>query len=178
MRYKPLHPNTGILLEAWRRMETDRSGKSGPPAAEHPSLLENLFVIQRVSLSTAPFRITGGGVAKRLGGEDVDFMDMWRPQDRILCAGLLEAIIDEEQPGILQGIGETLTGNRMEVEIALAPLGKTAASRGRFLGLYQPVTSPMALKGQPVWRHQLTSLIMPEPKSPRMSHLRLVANNN
>lgn len=180
MKYSSLHPNTEVLLEAWSRMETDRSGRTGPPAADHPALLENLFVLHRVSETSVPFRITGGAVTKRLGREapELDFMDIWRPQDRIILAGMIESIIDEGQPGLIHGYGQSMTGNEIEIEIALAPLGKTIATRGRLLGLYQPVEGVHALKGQPVWRHQLKTLVMPEPKVRRMSHLRLVANND
>lgn len=180
MKYSSLHPNTDVLLEAWRRMESDRSGHAGPPAADHPALLENLFVIHRVNETSVPFRITGGAVSKRFGREanQLDFLDIWRPQDRIILAGLIESVIDEGQPGIMHGHGQSMTGNEIEVEIALAPLGRTAATRGRLLGLYQPVSGVHQLKGQPVWRHQLSSLVMPEPKIRRLSHLRLVASND
>lgn len=180
MRTSPLHPNTEVLLEAWRRMETDQSGRSGPPAADHPALLENLFVAHRVSETSVPFRITGGAVSKRLGREatGLDFLDIWRPQDRMILSGLIESVIDEGQPGLLQGFGQSMTGREIEVEIALAPLGRTAATRGRLLGLYQPVNGVTALNGQSVWRHQLHRLVMPEPRIRRMSHLRLVASND
>ena len=81
-------------------------------------------------------------------------------------------------PGVIRGRGETLTGQRVELELTIMPLAKQTerADSNRLLGLYQTLGGEPLLKGRPVWRHRVSMLVPPDTRisEPRM---KLVASN-
>ena len=142
MQDRSIHPNTRILIDAWRRMSRgpDTNAVDDPRVAEHPDLITQLFVVQH--------------------GKD----DGWR----FRTAG----------QGLSGGRGETLAGQRVEVEITLMPLVRPGGQTDtpRLLGLYQTLGGEPMLKGRPIWRHRISMLVPPDTRI-EGPQLRLVATN-
>lgn len=182
MKNQTLHPNTKTLLKAWERMNAvPASGDAGPTTSEHPDLIEGLFVIERNSDGVWAFRNAGSRVSKLLGRElaEHNYLDFWTGHDRAMLTAFLESVFQARLPGILQARGETLTGQRIDIEMMLAPLTQSAGSGApmRLLGLYQTLGGAGLLQGRPVWRHRLTAVFPPDAASEPVG-LKLVANNN
>lgn len=179
---RSIHPNTKILLQAWRRMSDDPSAHAaiGPRASEHADLTSNLFVLQPMDDGAWVFRTAGEGLSKRLGRDlsNHDFLHLWTGPDRAMMKGLMGAIRLDGSPGVIRGNGETLTGQRAEIEITLMPLDHAPGEKKalRFLGLYQTLGDASALKGRPIWRHRISMLVPPTQRNDEPK-LKLVASN-
>jgi len=177
---KQLHPNTRILMDAWRRMTASPDQLSiGPQASDYPGLVSRLFVIHRTGDGAWIFSVAGEAVSSLLGRElsDHDFLSLWSGHDRLIVSSMLEAIATESEPAVVRARGETLHGKRCNVEIPLAPLAGSAVRRSRILGLYQTLGGEPMLEGRHVWRHRLTDISMPDAKMSDAG-LRLVASND
>lgn len=176
------HPNTETLLSAWARMT--QSPEAEPPktkAADHPDLLECLFVIERSEEGRWLFRNAGDRLSKLLGRElsSHDCLDFWTGHDRTMVTSLINSVRESHKPGILQATGETLTGTHVNIELTFAPLPtpRPRHNHSRLLGLYQIIEPQPILKGRPVWRHRITAVYPPKIDR-RPAGLRLVASND
>ena len=182
MNTKALHPNTQTLLSAWERISA-APGETGhgPRSSQHPDLIDCLFVIERSDDGVWAFRNAGERMSNLLGREltEHNYLDFWRGHDRSMLTSFLMSVHESRQPGILKASGETLTGERIDIEMTLAPLTslKGQSPRMRLLGLYQTLHGAEVLKGRPVWRHRLTAIFPPDTRDEE-PHLRLVANND
>lgn len=179
MNDRAVHPNTKAILDAWRRLSSDADNAiEDPKVADFPNVLGSLFVIKRADDGIWPFTNAGKKMVDVLGREliDQDFLKLWRGRDIDLVSAQLNAIRFGSAPGIIRGRGETLSGQRLEIEIALAPLKKKGQTGDRLLGLYQMLGGENMLEGRPVWRHAVSAVYPPETpiKEP---YLRLVASN-
>ena len=179
---RTLHPNSQTLLSAWQRMNsTDTDIASGPTTRDHPDLVSRLFVMQDVGEGDWVFRTAGQQLQSYLGRElaDHNFLNFWAGHDRNMLDLLLRTITEERTPGIVRGRGESLTGERVDIELILAPLAQPPHLEGgtRVLGLYQTLGGEAFLRGRPIWRHRLTAIFPPDSGKcePR---LKLVANND
>ena len=101
----------------------------------------------------------------------------WTGPDRAMMAALLESIRFDGAPGVVRGRGETLNGERVELEISLMPLGAESrrSPRLRMLGLYQTLESERMLPARPVFRHRIAMLVPPDTRRSG-AQLRLVAS--
>jgi len=175
-----MHPNTKAMLLAWKRITAapyDIEG--GPYADEYPSLLGRLFVIETARKDFAPFRIAGDELTEILGRNIIgtDFLDLWRGADRSLISALLESVAYADKPGMVRAIGQTSTGRRTEVELAIAPLGQQTTSPNRMLCLYQTLGGENMLQNRSIWSHKIRSIYPPAPTL-QANNLRLVASND
>lgn len=182
MNDRTIHPNTRILLDAWKRMSAapDTHADTGPQAKDHPELITNLFVIQAMEEGTWVFRTAGDGLTRLLGRDltNHNFLSLWSGPDKYMMAGFLDAVRADGSPGVIRGRGETLTGQRAEIEITVIPLARSSVetSKARFLGLYQTLGGTPMLKGRPIWRHRISMLVPPDSRPPSPA-LKLVASN-
>ena len=177
-----LHPNTQTLLSAWERMSGRESDAQAiPQSDDHPDLLAALFVIEKNEDGMWLFRNAGAEVRRRLGRDPVDhnFLEMWRGYDRIMTGSIINAVVEQSAPAILQASGQTVTGLEYRVEITLASLSKVNAQSAnqRLIGLYQPLNGVTGARLQPVWVHSLQAIYPPRADY-NLSHLRLVASND
>ncbi len=176
------HPNTETLLSAWERMTQSPSPEpTKTRAADHPDLLECLFVIERSEEGRWLFRNAGDRLGKLLGRElsSHDCLDFWTGHDRAMVSSLIDSVRESRKPGILQATGETLTGTHVNIELTFAPLPtpRPKQDQSRLLGLYQIIEPQPILKGRPVWRHRITAVFPPKVDR-QQAGLRLVANND
>lgn len=180
---RSIHPNTRVILEAWQRMTANPTGhaKSGPQTVDHPDLMGRLFVIQATEDGDWTFRTAGDSLSallgKDLGGQS--FSDLWSGPDKLMVRGFLDAVRLDGAPGVIRGRGETLTGQRVELEVSVSPLTGVgrATARPRLLGLYQTLGGEQFLKGRPVFRHRVSAILPPDTRQ-EGPQLKLVANND
>ena len=92
---------------------------------------------------------------------------------------MLKSAVLERQPAIVRACAENLTGERIDVELILAPLAQPAQMDGgpRVLGLYQTLGGDHRLKGRPVWRHRVTAIFPPDVRESE-PRVKLVASND
>ncbi|MEL6284664.1 MAG: PAS domain-containing protein [Pseudomonadota bacterium] len=173
------HPNTKIMLDAWKRMGTASVGKveAETHLPQQGDLLANLFLIRETPESSWIFSSAGDGVSKQLGRAliDHDFLSLWAGPDRLMVEGLMGSVLDAAAPALVRAKGETLAGNRLEVELALAPLPDDRTGSGRMLGLYQSLGGEGLLAGRPIWTHRITGIWPPE-RAARKPRLRIVSS--
>lgn len=180
---RSLHPNTKVLMDAWRRMKADpkHHAASGPRANEHAGLIDSLFVLHQEEDASWTFRTAGEAITTLIGRDltEHNFLHLWTGPDRAMISAFLEAVRMDGAPGLLRGRGETLTGQRVEIEITLAPLQETSDNGAprRLLGLYQTLGGEPLLNGRPVWRHRVSMLAPPDTRT-EGPQLRLVASNS
>ena len=182
MLERTLHPNSQTLLTAWQRMNsTGTDAAEGPTTRDHPDLVARLFVIQDAGEGDWVFRTAGNQIQSSLGRQlaDHNFLNFWVGHDRSMLELLLKTVIEERMPGIVRGRGESLTGERVDIELILAPLAQPANADGgvRVLGLYQTLGGEAFLRGRPVWRHRVTPIFPPDAGKPE-PRLKLVASND
>ena len=124
--------------------------------------------------------IPGSWSTHGAGWAEHDFLQLWSGPDREMMAHFMEAVRFDGAPGIIRGRGETLTGQRVEVEITLMPLVRPGTGAHgdtpRLLGLYQTLGGEPMLKGRPIWRHRISMLVPPDTHSAG-PQLRLVTSN-
>ena len=176
------HPNTKTILSAWQRITSSSdSHAKGPRTSDHPDLIDRLFVLESSGDGAWLFRNAGARISALLGRElaEQNFVDFWKGHDREMLEGFLFSVQETRLPGILEARGETLTGQRVDIEMTLAPLAglNRSASRQRLLGLYQTLSADEALRGRPVWRHRLTAIYPPDIR-PEPAAIQLVASND
>lgn len=174
------HPNTHIMLEAWRRMEqAPMEGLSSPVRPGEPTaLIQNIFVLREAGPEAWTFRTAGEALVNYFGKQicDENFMDLWLGADRDLARSVISAIVAESGPGLIRARGETLVGRQLHVEIALAPLPSPPGTSRRILGHYQPLGGE-ALASGPLWRHIITEIRAPQ-RTVKRPHLRLVSSRD
>lgn len=170
-----MHPNTKAMLQAWQRMTSSTEDiDGGPSAQDYPGLLARLFVIDASDRNHALFRIAGDDLPVLLGRKLIgtDFLDLWTGSDRALVQAIIGSLLTDDRPGLIRGFGEASTGARMDIEVTLAPLGRTGTSCGRLLGLYQSLGGDAQRLNRPVFIHGLKSVYLSE--GVKRTRLRLV----
>lgn len=180
MMDRAVHPHTRAILNAWRRLSSDDKAQGIDPKIEDfPNLLGSLFVLKHTEDGMWLFTNVGKDLRQFMGRElmDHDFMSLWRGRDVSLISAQLDAVRYGSAPGIVRARGETLHGQRVELEIALAPLRSSTKGSDRILGLYQMLGGEGLLSGRPIWRHGISAIYPPEAAAEER-HLRLVANNS
>lgn len=178
---RSIHPNTRTLLDAWRRMQADPQahGLTGPDVGDHAGLVDRIFVIELREDQSWLVRTSGLTLNALVGRNLVNhnYLDLWTGPDRAMMTAFLESIRFDGAPGVVRGRGETLSGERVELEITLMPLSlETGRSpRQRMLGLYQTLGPEPAAGLRQVFRHRIAMLVPPDTRRTG-PQLRLVAN--
>lgn len=173
-----IHPNSRILLNAWRKMVINPKSiitEDGKP--EYSDLLSQLFILTRTSEDIWIFSKAGDTIKYLCNREleEQDFLSLWSGHDRVIATALIESALSESEAGIIRAAGKSLRGLRCDVEILLAPF--ESRNGLKILGLYQPLGGEAMLRGQHIWKHSITSLQMPHSQVQR-PHIRLVASND
>ena len=172
-----LHPNTQVVLDAWKRLSDGHMAPEGPATDDDPGLVSNLFVLNHVGERDFAFRRAGNALERFFGRQLVDynFLSIWNEGDRGLIAAGLAVAFRDRGPLLIRARGETLAGKRIDIEFALAPILRETADPNRLLGLCQAVTPEDALNGRPLRRLQALAIYPPAPSPQPM--LRVVASN-
>lgn len=179
---RSIHPNTRVLLDAWRRMQANPQTHAleGPDVRDHTTLVDRIFVVEHREDLSWLVRTSGPALNALVGRNLVNrnWLDLWTGPDRAMMTAFLEAIRFDGAPGVVRGRGETLNGECAELEITLMPLSPEAgrSPRQRMLGLYQTIGGEPALAGKPIFRHRISMLVPPDTRKLGVQ-LRLVASN-
>lgn len=157
------HPNTLAVLDAWRRLSDGDAGEDGPTTDDYPGLVGRLFVLKHVADEDYSFRRVGATLERLFGRQltEHNFLSIWNEADRGLVSATLASATVERGPALLRARGETLTGKRVELEFALAPL--SGAGGPRYLGICQAMTPEGALGARPLRRLQALAVYPPAP---------------
>lgn len=180
---RSVHPNTRVLIDAWRRMTADPASHAlnGPRANEHPTLLGRIFILHLTRQGSWNFGTAGEDLTRVLGRpvEGSDFLNLWTGPDRAMMTAFIDAVMLDGYPGVVRGRGETMTGQRVEIEMTLAPLARVSEriQLPRLIGLYQTLGGEAMLKGRPVFRHRVSMLVPPDMRSAAPA-LKLVKAND
>jgi hypothetical protein len=146
------HPNTQALIDHWRTLRKDAS--MPPRQALDPAaiaeILTQVFLLGR-SGPDLPFRLAGGLLTdlhgRGLRGDG--FLELWGAPSRAPAReAVLCAMRDREPVVVYADAGAA--GGVLGLEILLAPLSGPAGGLDRLLGLYQPLTSLVVLRGEPI----------------------------
>lgn len=174
------HPNTQVMLEAWRRMADAGAATAPQSAAGDPTaLIGNIFVLRAHPDRKWLFRTAGQALSAHFGKAlcDEDFLELWLGADRGLAGSTLDSVCALGSPALIRARGETLTGRILPVEIALAPLTDCGSNGRRVLGYYQPLGGEAMVGARPLWRHTICEVIAPKRPIGR-PHLRLVSSQD
>jgi hypothetical protein len=170
------HPNTRIVLDAWRRLAAGEVNDSAGGANDDPGLVSRLFVLSYVNDADFPFQRVGFALERLFGRSlaDHNFLSLWNEPDRRLIQAALAAAATENGPSIIRARGETLVGRQVEIEVSLAPLSSNNGAL-RFLGLCQTVTPEEVLGGRPLRRLQAVA-VYPPATPPGEPAIRIVSS--
>lgn len=160
------HPNTQAVLDAWRRLSAGEADPEGPTTDAYPGLVGRLFVLSHVADRDYSFRRVGCALERLFGRElaEHSFLSIWNGTDRDLVSAALAAATLDRGPTLIHARGETLTGKRADLEIALAPLpGRNGM---RYLGLCQAMTPETNLAGRPLRRLDVIAIYPPASSEP------------
>jgi hypothetical protein len=171
-----IHPNTRVVLDAWKRLSDGVHAAEGPATDDDPGLVSSLFVLNHVGERDFAFRRCGGSLERLFGRQllDHNFMSIWSEADRHLVAAGLAVAVQDNGATVIHARGETLAGRRIDLEFSLAPLVREASASVRFLGLCQAITAEEVLNGRPISRLQALAIYPPAPT--RAAAIRLVSS--
>jgi hypothetical protein len=174
-----VHPNTQKLIETWR---AHRDGQALPArTALSPidlgPLLPQILMLGHEG-GEEVFRLSGGLIAD-LYGRDLRgsvLSALWAKHERPLVADVLVRARRAAAPVVLTVDAEAPNGERIGVEICLAPLTGPDGAANRTIGLFQPISMVGRLMGQRIRMLSLRgAVVMVEAQSAPM--LKLVALN-
>ncbi len=171
-----IHPNTRVVLDAWKRLSDGSQANEGPATDDDASLVGSLFVLNHISERDFAFRRAGASIERLFGRQLIDhnFLSIWSEADRHLVAAGLAVAVQDSGATLIHARGETLAGKRIDLEFSLAPLVREDSASVRFLGLCQTITPEEVLNGRPISRLQALAIYPPAPD--REAAIRLVAS--
>ena len=97
---------------------------------DYPGLVGRLFVLNHVADGDYSFRRVGYSLERLFGRQltEHNFLSIWNEPDRQLVSAALCTATPDRGPALIRARGETLTGRRVDLEFALAPLlGRSGA---------------------------------------------------
>jgi hypothetical protein len=171
------HPNTQAVLDAWRRLSEGQVNEDGPTTEDYPGLVGRLFVLNHVADSDYSFRRVGYALERLFGRvlAEHNFLSIWSEPDRQLVSAALASATADRGPALIRARGETLSGRRIDLEFALAPLFGRYGAPTRFLGLCQTMAPEDMLGGRPLRRLQALAVYPPAPD--QHPAIRIVSSN-
>lgn len=171
-----IHPNTRVVLDAWKRLSDGAEAHEGPATDDDASLVGSLFVVNHAGDRDFPFSRAGTSLERLFGRQLIDhnFLSIWSEADRHLVAAGLAIAAQDNGATVIHARGETLAGKRIDLEFSLAPLKRDSNSAPRFLGLCQAITPEETLNNRPVNRLQALAIYPPAPD--REAAIRIVSS--
>jgi len=92
-----IHPNTRVVLDAWKRLSDGSPANEGPATHDDAALVSSLFVLNHVGAHDFAFQRAGASLERIFGRQLIDhnFLSIWSEADRHLVgAGLAVAVQD------------------------------------------------------------------------------------
>jgi hypothetical protein len=140
------HATTREVFAYW---DNCRGSRAAPERSEiEPgairSVLCDTFILTFDRRAGHPFRLAGTRLCALMGCElkGEPFADLWRDDSRKEIENLLKAIA-EETVGLVASVrGETESGQTIDLELLLLPLGHRGRMPARLLGSLSPLRPP------------------------------------
>lgn len=171
-----VHPNTRVLLDAWKRLSDGAPAQEAPATEDDAGLVSSLFVLNHVGERDFAFNRAGASIERLFGRQLIDhnFLSIWSEAGRHLVGAGLAVAAQDCGATVIHARGETLAGKRIDLEFSLAPLVRESSASVRFLGLCQTMTPEEILNGRPISRLQAIAVYPPAPD--REAAIRLVSS--
>jgi hypothetical protein len=172
------HSGTAQLLDYWRmrRGDEDAPSRADIDPADLIDLLPKVFMLGREGPGRYSVRLAGGFIAKVHGRElrGADALKLWDPAARTPLQLALEAIRRHPEPLVIDA--EARAGEiGARFEILVAPLRGPSGQIDRLLGLYDPASPEMDLKGAVISPLQIRGIVSTAPTNDAFPRLRLAA---
>jgi hypothetical protein len=139
------HPSIRQLFEYWN---TRRGLRLAPDRADiEPGairrVLADTFILSFDERAGHPFRIAGTRVCAAFGRElkGEGFVELWRPEDRLLMRDVL-AVAARETIGVVASARAQSPEGDLEFELVVLPLKHRGRTDARLLGALAPVEMP------------------------------------
>jgi len=172
------HSNTERLLDYWRERKVDQLGpaRASINPADLTGLLPQTFILGRVAPGEYLFRLIGGLPADlhRRDLRGVDFLTLWIAQDRPRLCAAMDAASRSAEPVVVVAGARTADGAQARLEILLTPLRAEQYPLDRWLGLYQPLSPLVQLRGKALGELELIRFGAADQEQ-RFPRLRLAA---
>jgi hypothetical protein len=167
------------LIQTWR---DSRAGQALPTRSSL-SPIDLGWVLPQVFLlgdqdQEPMFRLCGGLVADLFGRDlaSEPFLALWPLSQRGVVKAALTGSVAAGAPAVLSLSATSLEGLELDVEMCLAPLTGPGGAANRTLGLFQPVSMVLDLRGRTLARLSLIETVL-ATDPPRRSALKLIALN-
>ncbi|MQW87294.1 PAS domain-containing protein [Sinorhizobium saheli] len=145
---------TTELFQYWNATRGDRDlpRRDEIQPADIRTLLPELFILQRQADGTIRFRLAGTHVCALFGQElrDQLFSALWVAGEAGLAARIADHVMARRTPMLLSALGTTGDGDRLDIELLLAPLASPDGKGDRVLGALSPLSRPPWLHMTPL----------------------------
>jgi hypothetical protein len=140
------HATTREVFAYWDNCRGNRSApeRSDIEPGAIRSVLCDTFILTFDRKSGHPFRLAGTRLCALMGCElkGEPFADLWRDDSRKEIENLLKAIAEETIGLVASARGETESGQTIDLELLLLPLGHRGRMPARLLGALSPLRPP------------------------------------
>jgi len=143
--------------ELYAYWEAQRGNRPAPERAEiEPGAirgaLSDTFILAIDAAAGHPVRLAGTRVCALFGREikGEPFLDLWGPTSRPILGGLLAVLADEFVGTVASASGPSETGEAVDLELLLLPLGTRRPSFARAIGVLAPLHVPQWLGMSPI----------------------------
>lgn len=156
------------LLAYWYRLA---AGRQAPRRDEIDPRdikrhLADMFILELERPGLFAFRLAGTGICATYGAElrGEAFPDLWQAEARLDVVALLERVVGNAEPAILEIAGESIRERRVRFEILLLPLAAADGRLSRVLGCVAPLEEPFWLGTDPIVRQWTETVEMLDPE--------------
>jgi hypothetical protein len=143
--------------ELYAYWEAQRGRRPAPERADiEPGAirgaLSDIFILTLDAAAGHPVRLAGTRVCSLFGREikGKAFLDVWSTASRPVLAGLLAVLADEFVGTVAAANGHNETGETVDLELLILPLGTRRPSLARAIGVLAPLEVPHWLGSTPI----------------------------
>jgi len=144
------------LLAYWYRLS---AGRQAPRRDEIEPKdikrhLPEMFILELEKPGTFTFRLAGTAICANYGFElrNEDFASLWHGESRATVTALLERVVGNAEPVLLEFAAESLRERTVRFEMLLLPLAAANGRLSRVLGCIAPLEDPFWLGTDPLVR--------------------------
>ncbi len=144
------------LLAYWYRLA---AGRQAPRRDEIQPRdikrhLPEMFILELERPGTFTFRLAGTALCANYGFElrGEDFSSFWQGQGRATMTGLLERVVGNAEPVLVELAAESMRERQVRFELMLLPLAAADGRLSRVLGCMTPLEDPFWLGSDPIVR--------------------------
>ncbi|MEQ8747575.1 PAS domain-containing protein [Pyruvatibacter sp.] len=116
--------------------------------------LPDMFIVELEKPGSFTFRLAGTAICANYGFElrGEDFASLWQGEGRATMTGLLERVIGNAEPVLVEFAAESMRERTVRFELILLPLAAADGRLSRVLGCFAPLEDPFWLGSDPLVR--------------------------